>query len=229
MLYVSLMDTSELLSLPIVDLLEKDVGEFEQVLEGELPNDEVLGAIDYFLRLKVVQFLAKTPDLAALELESAGYRCLVPPHRVDALEAGGSRWATRWQTLAGVLEAAVELKDSRRRPTDRKLAHVDRIVNVLKISPRITQVRLAQRLELNVANLSRILALMELDGIIVRHAVGREKELSLVRPEGSARSPDLNEAGSDETGVISTSFAWETANFFFRQSVSREQVSQTQH
>lgn len=170
----------ELLSTPFLDLLEKDVIGFAHMLRKErLPEQQILAALDQLLLHRTVRTLQRDSDVAALNEELGALRRLVPHARRTEVDAGRKPWASRWEALGDLVGAAAEMLVVRPASPEMRLAHGQRVLRKLVQVEPCSQVRLAQEAELKPANLSRILSLLEANGLISRRAEGREKYVSL--------------------------------------------------
>jgi len=180
---MTLHDPSELLARPTVDLVELPLASFRPLLLAEsLPDDEALAALDLVLRLRVFRTLARASDVEALRAEYDDLQRLVPHRREADLNAAPRFWATRWKTLANLVETAAEASVVRDPEKARRLAHSAEILRAVEADAGLSQTELGERVKLQPANLTRILAVLEANGLIERRAVGREKQVFPVRP-----------------------------------------------
>lgn len=183
----------ELLALPLVDLIEMSTDRYVALLRAdELPSPEVLEALDDVLRHRVVQVLRQKHNQAGWDLQVDDLRRLVPHTRRSELDAGEQPWAARWDMLADLVATAAALEETRerRRSVDAEAAtstpaHGDVVLRALTASEGCSQATLGESLGLKPQNLSRILGLLETDGLVRREVVGREKRVYLVRAQAA--------------------------------------------
>jgi DNA-binding transcriptional ArsR family regulator len=180
--------TKDLLALPLVDLVEMPLLTFGPLLRiKELPDDEVLGVLDHVLRLRLVRTLSRENDPAALRSELDDLRRLVPHARRAELDVRCFPWAARWASFGDIVEAALESLESRDSETVRQLAHCSEVLEHLERFAGVSQVNLGEAIGIKPANLSRILGILESNGLIKREAIGREKKVFLSRKAAPPR------------------------------------------
>lgn len=183
-------DASDLLALPVVDLVEAPLEELAALLRREqLPADQEIEALDRILRLKVIRALQSEPDHAALVALVGELRRLVPHDRCKDLDARRRPWATRWSTLGDLVDCAAQAIEARDPARAKQLAHAAPLLAAVGDSPGLAQAELGRRLGIKPANLSRILGVLEAGGLVRRKLVGREKLVHPARDAMPDRAP----------------------------------------
>lgn len=183
----------------MVDLLEIPLEKFEALLRGdELPSDDVLDALDEMLRHRLVQTLPRMHDAAGWSAALTSLRHLIPPWREAELDARERRWASRWTSYGDLIATAAMVQAARERqrtvPDEYRLpAHGRRILSELRMCGGCSQADLARRLGMKEANLSRILGMLELDRLIRREVIGREKRVYAVLEPGLRAVPRVDD------------------------------------
>lgn len=170
----------DLLTLPIADLVEKEVDCFAVMMRADqLPQQEVLAALDEVLLKRVMRILHRRNDTGAWAAEIDDFRRLVPHERRDAVDRGEKAWASRWDALCDLLAVAAEQHAAKQSHPVIRLAHGLQVLKALVRNRRCSQVELGKLSGLRPANLSRIVGLLEANELIRREAVGREKFVEL--------------------------------------------------
>lgn len=179
----------ELLALPLVDLVEMPLWQLGAVLRGKtLPADDVLEALDHVLRLRLVRILSRESDPSGLRSKLDDLRRLVP-HQVRAkLNTRRLPWSLRWLSFGDLLEVALESLESRDPQAIRQMAHCAEVLDRVGKQEGMSQVQLGGAMDLKPANISRILGILESNGLIRREAVGREKRVFLTTKTVSRRA-----------------------------------------
>ncbi len=175
---MSVHNTSVLLSEGPAELLERSLPEYSEILErADDLGREHLEAIDYALVHTVERLMARSPTEEELEEAYDELRGMIPIER----EGEFAEWVPRWQAFADLVDARLGILEAREEGADVALrfAHGDRILNLVRAQPGLTQAEIGQRLGLKPANLSRILGVVEAHELIERRTLGREKRVHL--------------------------------------------------
>lgn len=196
-------DPSDLLRLPLVDLAEAPLSELAALLRREsLPNEAEMAALDQVVATRVLMALRRAPDVEALRAEADALRRVVPHRARRELDARERPWAARvsaWADLVDLAAAAAARKDP---VLALSLAHAPEILAAVTATPGLSQSDLGERLGLKPANVSRIVAVLEANGLVRREVRGREKRLF---PAERAVDPANNEvnlwAGASSRGI----------------------------
>jgi DNA-binding MarR family transcriptional regulator len=182
---MTVWNPSQLLAEGPAQLLERPLSDFADLLrQPEELEREHADTLDYVLRHTVVRLLVRAAGQDELLSAYEELRALVPVRREEELAA----WLPRWRTLADVLDARLAVLRNRDMSIPAKLLHADRIVALVASESGLTQVEIADRLDLKAANLSRILGILEAHELIERRNVGREKRVFLGRLATEAES-----------------------------------------
>lgn len=178
-------EVSIVLRRPMVDLVEAPLSEFTALLRAKvLPTDEEMAILDAMVELRVLRALRRSSDRDTLKAEVHGLHRLVP-HRVRAeLDRRTYPWSARITAYADLLDLAAEAGSNRDPKLARSLAHAKELIAFVTKHPGLSQAELGTAFEppLRPANLSRILGVLEANGLVRRDAVGKEKH---VYPAGS--------------------------------------------
>lgn len=171
-----LQNPSQLLREGPTELLDRSLFDYARALHGlEGLEDNHLEAVDYVVRHQTVRLLVKRASEDELAEAYDSIKSLVPVER----ERDWSRWHQRWNGIADVLDARLASLAAREPNTARGLAHADRILDLVRVRPDLSQNQIAEYLDLKPANLSRILGVLEAHELIERRTVGREKQVRL--------------------------------------------------
>jgi DNA-binding transcriptional ArsR family regulator len=134
-------------------------------------------ALDYVYRNLVIRALRLPRPQEDLENLAEHLRRVVPHSARDAVERLG-QFLTRWHLLADLVETRLEQLASSDVAAVLRRDHSQRILEVLR-GESLPQSKLADRLGLKPANLSRILGLLEANDLIYRMREGRENIVGL--------------------------------------------------
>jgi hypothetical protein len=108
---VNALRPEDLLSLPIVDLVECPWEAFFPLFqEDNVFEESHLEALDHALLLRVIRLRRQDPDVAALEWAITSLRQLVPVHLIERLNARSKPWAARITALADLLDQLLQIE-----------------------------------------------------------------------------------------------------------------------
>jgi DNA-binding MarR family transcriptional regulator len=194
----SVTGAADLLRLPLVDLLELPISAFGAVFRGdEVPSHAALAAFDQILLHYVARTLRRKADANSRRQEVDELRRLIPHARRALLDSGRKPWSARWDAFCDLLEIESEVAQADGEHP-KTIAHQAEILSLLAHRHGCTQPELADILNLKPANLSRVLGLLEAEGLAQRELVGREK---YVRVTHAGRLAVLNVTGEDKTSA----------------------------
>jgi hypothetical protein len=153
--------------------------------------------LDYVYRRRVRAALSgRATTIEALRELDRHLAQVTNPIRREALNALGKPYYERWCAYRELLEGPIALLASAAPDLVMQRRHVREIVGRVTRQPGITQQELIDALRLGKANATRILKLMEANGLIERRAVGRENHVYLGRRgEAHAPQPDAQRWG----------------------------------
>jgi hypothetical protein len=133
--------------------------------------------LDHAYRERLIRAIESRADAAPLrELRDHLSRAAVLIG--ERLDNPDTPYPERWRTLRDLLENRLALLRSAAPELAMQRAHVPEILDLIIAEPDIEQAEVGRRLGLEGPNLTRVLKLMENNGLVIRRSRGRSKQLT---------------------------------------------------
>lgn len=132
-------------------------------------------ALDNIYRLKIIRLLTRRAPVDDLIFFSEHLENMLHPSGREALRHLERHYFERWSAYKDILESRLASMRNLGPGKVLKMTHVSQILDLV-LSGRVTrQAEIQKILGLKKANLTRVLNIMEANGLIERRAEGREK------------------------------------------------------
>ncbi len=172
---------------PVRLLEDATAADLLEVAEAVEAWDESLAdVLDYVYRNRAARLLRADPRSRDMKEFVEHVRLVTAGRRGQVLNGFAQRYADRWLAYARVVDARIEARESRDSAAVRRQAHVNEILALVGARPGLAQTEIAAALHLSPQNLTRILAMLEANDLVIRRASGRKKQVWLGTQAGGA-------------------------------------------